>query len=93
MKKEVERERKRESERKKERQRQREGEGEREREGGRAGEGQRTAGCWRMKTKIRNEMLLTFETGAATELQQNECIICYISTHNYIIYRKHICII
>jgi hypothetical protein len=45
-------------------QREREG-----REGGR--ERERTAGCWRMSTKIRNEMLLTLETVAATDLQQS----------------------
>jgi hypothetical protein len=39
--------------------------------GGREGESERTAGCWRMKTKIRNEMLLTLETVAATKLQQS----------------------
>jgi hypothetical protein len=63
FKKEVERERKRESEREKQRQRRR--------EGGRAGGRERTAGGWRTKTKIWNEMLLTLETVAATELQQS----------------------
>jgi hypothetical protein len=42
---------------------------ERARAGGRDRE--RTAGCWRMNTKIRNEILVTLETVAATELLQS----------------------
>jgi hypothetical protein len=59
---EGEKERKRDKEGKEETERGREGEVEGEGEGERAGGRERTAGCCRMKTKIRNEMHLMLET-------------------------------